>query len=401
MVMRVASANAYDLTIANINSQQVQLSNLQNQLSSGKSINRASDDPAGAALSERLTMSNTEITSQQSALTVQQNSMTEIESTLGSSVSALQQIRTLVVSAGSATLTAANRASIAQQITALRGQLLGYANTVGANGVPVFGGLGSGTTPFTDTPAGVQYTGNTGQRSTTANSIPSTMDGQAVWMNVKTGNGVFQTSLGATNTGTMWTDSGTVTTPASLTGDSYQVTFNVSAATPPATTYNVVDQTTGTTLSTNQPYTDGQTIQFAGMSFTAHGTPATGDTVNLAPSTRTSVFSVVDAAAAAINNASNSNVLTQNISLALSQIDSSISQLTAAQGAAGTLLNQADSISTNQQNLSVQIATDLSTTQDMNMVQGISNFQNQQTSYQAALQSYAQVQKMSLFNYLS
>ena len=62
MVMRVASANAYDLTIANINSQQVQLSNLQNQLSSGKSINRASDDPAGAALSERLTMSNTEIT---------------------------------------------------------------------------------------------------------------------------------------------------------------------------------------------------------------------------------------------------------------------------------------------------------------------------------------------------
>ena len=175
----------------------------------------------------------------------------------------------------------------------------------------------------------------------------------------------------------------------------------MSAATPPATTYNVVDQTTGTTLSTNQPYTDGQTIQFAGMSFTAHGTPATGDTVNLAPSTRTSVFSVVDAAAAAINNASNSNVLTQNISLALSQIDSSISQLTAAQGAAGTLLNQADSISTNQQNLSVQIATDLSTTQDMNMVQGISNFQNQQTSYQAALQSYAQVQKMSLFNYLS
>ena len=401
MVMRIASSNAYDLTIANINAQQVQLANLQNQLSSGKSINQASDDPAGAALAERLTMSTTQITSQQSALTVQQNSMTQIESTLGSSVSALQQIRTLVVSAGDSTLTSANRASIAQQITALRNQLLGYANTVGANGVPVFGGLGSGTTPFTDTPTGVQYNGNSGQRSTTASSIPSTMDGQAVWLNVKTGNGVFQTSLGATNTGTLWTDSGTVTTPGSLTGDSYQVAFNVSAATPPVTTYNVVDQTTGTTVSTNQPYTDGQTIQFAGMSFTAHGTPANGDTVNLAPSTRTSVFSVLDAAAAAINNAPDSNVLTQNISLALSQIDSSISHLTAAQGAAGTLLNQADSISTNQQNLSVQITTDLSTTQDLNMVQGISNFQNQQTSYQAALQSYAQVQKLSLFNYLS
>jgi flagellar hook-associated protein 3 FlgL len=34
------------------------------------------------------------------------------------------------------------------------------------------------------------------------------------------------------------------------------------------------------------------------------------------------------------------------------------------------------------------------------MVKAVSDFQNQQTSYQAALQSYAMVQKMSLFDYL-
>lgn len=400
MVMRIASSNAYDLTIGNINAQQVSLTNLQDHLSSGKAINHASDDPANAALAERMTMSQTQITSQQGALTVQKDSMTQIESTLGDSVSALQEIRRLMVNAGDATMTSTNRASLAQQITALRNQMLGYANTVGTNGVPIFGGLGSSATPFTDSAAGVQYNGNSGQRTTTASSIPSTMDGQAVWLNVKSGNGVFQTSLGATNTGKLWTDPGTVSNPASLTGDSYQVVFNVSATTPPVTTYNVVDQTTATTLSTNLPYTDGQAIQVAGMSFTPHGAPANGDVVNLAPSTRTSVFSVVDAAANAINNAGNSNVLTQNISLALAQIDSSIAQLTAAQGAAGTLLNQADSISTNQENLKVQISGDLSNTQDLNMVQAISAFQNQQTSYQAALQSYAQVQKMSLFNYL-
>jgi flagellar hook-associated protein 3 FlgL len=35
------------------------------------------------------------------------------------------------------------------------------------------------------------------------------------------------------------------------------------------------------------------------------------------------------------------------------------------------------------------------------MIKGVSDFQNQQTGYQAALQAYAQVKKLSLFNYIS
>ena len=35
------------------------------------------------------------------------------------------------------------------------------------------------------------------------------------------------------------------------------------------------------------------------------------------------------------------------------------------------------------------------------MIKGFSDFQNQQTGYKAALQAYASVQKLSLFNYIS
>ena len=35
------------------------------------------------------------------------------------------------------------------------------------------------------------------------------------------------------------------------------------------------------------------------------------------------------------------------------------------------------------------------------MTAAISNFQNRQTGYQAALQSYASVQKLSLFQYIN
>jgi flagellar hook-associated protein 3 FlgL len=34
------------------------------------------------------------------------------------------------------------------------------------------------------------------------------------------------------------------------------------------------------------------------------------------------------------------------------------------------------------------------------MVKGISDFQNQQTGYQVAMQTYAQIQKLSLFDFI-
>jgi flagellar hook-associated protein 3 FlgL len=37
----------------------------------------------------------------------------------------------------------------------------------------------------------------------------------------------------------------------------------------------------------------------------------------------------------------------------------------------------------------------------MDMVKGLSDFQNQQTAYDAALKTYAQVQHLSLFQYVN
>ncbi len=45
--------------------------------------------------------------------------------------------------------------------------------------------------------------------------------------------------------------------------------------------------------------------------------------------------------------------------------------------------------------------TDRSAAEDLDMVKAISDFQNKQTGYEAALKSYAMVQKLSLFQYIS
>ena len=392
--MRLGTANTYDNTMVNLTSRQADLADLQEKLSAGKRVIRASDDPTGAAQAERAMTRLSRIETEQRALSSEKNSMTMAESTLGESVGVLQTLRELVVSAGNGTFNGGNRTTIAQQMAGLRDQLFANANKLDTNGVPLFGGLGSTSAPFTDAAAGVTFNGISGQRASTPVSIPGVMDGEAIWMNVPTGNGVFNLALGGANTGTLFTDVGQVINPSLVTGDNYTVTFTSS------TTYNVVDTTTATTIATAQPYTDGQAIQFAGISFTAHGVPASGDSVQITPSTITDLFKVLDKAIAGINGASSGNTLTQNIALALTQVDTAMGRLQSARSQAGDLLNRADSIDSNQGAKSVQLSADRSRAEDMDMVKGISDFQNQQTGYEAALKTYAQVQRLSLFNYM-
>ena len=124
-----------------------------------------------------------------------------------------------------------------------------------------------------------------------------------------------------------------------------------------------------------------------------------GDTITVGE--RPSIFSVLDDAIKNIGGASNNNAAAQAVSQALGNIDIGMSRVSAVRGQAGDLLNRADNISDNQVKRSIQLEGDRSRAEDLDMIKGISDFQNQQTGYQAALQSYAQVQKLSLFNYIS
>ena len=51
-------------------------------------------------------------------------------------------------------------------------------------------------------------------------------------------------------------------------------------------------------------------------------------------------------------------------------------------------------------NRSVAYETEKSQLEDLDLIKGISDFQNQQVGLQAALKSYAQVQRLSLFEFV-
>nr|WP_060986806.1 flagellar hook-associated protein FlgL [uncultured Acidovorax sp.] len=412
-IYRVGTANMYDNALRNLGARQTSLTTLQENLTSGKRVVRASDDPVSAAQAERALNRLSRIQTEQRALETQRNAIAQAESSLGDAVSLVQNFRELVVNAGSATLTPNDRATIANQLQGLREQLVEVANRKDTNGIPLLGALGSALAPFlgplSSSPDYV-FDGLPGQTASNGVTIPGTVDGDAAFMFDPNRDGVYTASVSAIpNARQLTTTPITPVDKSLITGDNYTITF--SAVGPGATTgtstatYTLTNTTTGISSAavtvpdypTDKPVTISVT-GIPGLTFDIKGNPDNGDTVTLQPSP--SMFSTLDSAINGIRNAPNSNAAIQAVGQALANVDVGLERLHTIRGFAGELLNRADRITGDQDKRSIQLEGDRSRAEDLDMIKGISDFQNQQVGYEAALKSYAQVQKLSLFNFI-
>jgi len=416
--IRSGSANTYDASLRNILLRQADLATMQDKLTSGKKIVQASDDPTGAANAERAMTRISRIAADQRALSAQKDTITQAESTLGDITDALQSFRALVVSAGNGANTSSDRQTIALQLQGLRDQIFAMSNQKDTNGQPLFGALGSASEPFVGpqaTAPDYTFKGLPGTTATTTASIPSALDGNAAFMLTPSSDASY--NITNSNPATQLTASKVTITDSSLVTDSAYQISNILVVAGSATglntvTYDMVETkadgtrvpTTGVTSMGTTDYTISGSdipITLPGLSLTLTGTPnATApDTISVTPNA--SIFSVLDNAIKDIGSASTNTTAAQAVSQALGNIDIGMARVSAVRGQAGDLLNRADSISSNQDQRSIQLQADKSSAEDLDMVSAISQFQTQQTGYSAALQSYAQVQKLSLFNYIS
>ncbi len=402
--MRISTAMMYDASVSAILKADGETLHTQLQLSTGKRILEPADDPLAASEAVGVTARKDLAVQYAGNLSMATSKLELAEAKLGDATGVLQDARTLLIQAGDGSLTNADRASLVTQLQGLYQQLLVTANSADAQGRYLFAGFKDAAPPFSETPAGVTYTGDQGQRLLAVSesmNLAISDNGNSIFERGRTGNGAFSTAAAAGNTGTGFISVGSVYDATQLTGDQYQVVFNVAAGT---TTYDVLDTTLGTTVSAGNAYASGQSIRVDGMDFSVSGQPAAGDTFSAAPSASQSVFTALSNAIAAVATPAPAGTgqaqLTTSLGRAVAELDSSLDRILTVRSAFGATLGGLDTMNASNSATQVTLASRLSVLQDVDVAKAASDLQRQQLVLQAAEHTHAMVAGMSLFNYI-
>jgi flagellar hook-associated protein 3 FlgL len=433
--MRVSTGMIFDLGIASINRQTAALLQLQQQVAEGRRIITPSDDPVAAARALEVTQSKSVVAQFAQNQTNANSALGLEEAQLTSTTDVLARIRELAVQAGNSALSSSDRKAIAFELRSRFDEMVGISNATDGTGQYVFSGFMGSTKPFggtvEDILAGneIGYFGDDGQRRlqvSPSRFLEISDSGNDVFKRIRNGNGYFVTGYATANTGTGIIDAGRITDPAAwnaTTNKNYSINFSVdTSVNPPVTYYDIVDTTTGNSIITDaapvpndfvnmRKYVSGQPILLQGLttnlggSVTIEGDPVAGDSFSLAPSSSQSVFATIGKLIGVLENANLGGSggvakLGNDIGFALTNLDQATENILRARAAIGSRMGEVESLSSVNEDLSLQYQQTLSQLQDLDYAKAISDLTRKQTDLQAAQQAFVRASQLSLFNYL-
>ncbi|BCA40267.1 flagellar hook-associated protein FlgL [Kluyvera ascorbata] len=148
--MRVSTLMMYQQNMRGITDSQSAWLKYGEQMSTGKRVNRASDDPVAASQAVVLSQAQAQNSQFATARTFATQRVSIEESTLSQVTTAIQSAQEKIVNAGNGTLSDDDRASLATELQGIRDQILNLANSTDGNGRYIFAGYKTDTAPFDD-----------------------------------------------------------------------------------------------------------------------------------------------------------------------------------------------------------------------------------------------------------
>lgn len=375
------------------------LSKTQTELSTGKQLQTAADNPTGMAQVNQL---NAELSASEQYVTngnLASGNFTSEQQALTDATNLLQSARDLAVQANNASLSSSQRQDIAAQLTQQLQQLVAVANRTDGNGNYLFGGYASSTRPFAQSGNSVTYSGadQASQVQISADQRISAGDtGSSVFMNIPAGNGTFTAAAAAANTGSASIGPGTVTDPSQWVPDIYTITFTT------PTQYQVTNSAGTVVTQGTYDSTNGGTVAFDGIQLTLSGAPAAGDRFTVAPAGKASAFATLSDLIGTLSDPTlSSGQLATRIGQTLEQIDGAISNLGEVQASVGARMNAVSAAQTTAQSEQTNYQSSISKIADTDYAAATTRLSTEELALQAAQESYASISKLSLFNYVS
>ena len=401
--MRLSTAGMHRHSIDAILDQQFKLAKTQEQISTGRKFNTASEDPIGATRAAAFDRTLADLTQFGRNSDIIENRLNYEEQTLAELTLVLQRARELGLQGANSTVGPDERRMIANEIRQNLQALLELANRDDGNGEFLFSGTSTATRPFAQGPAGVSYQGDDTVRQIRVSNTQSLADGHSgvdVFMNIAERNGTFRTSIGAANTGGGSVTVGSVTDLSAWVPGNYTLQFTTT------TDWQVVDDATPTpnVVATGAGFTPGQTISFNGISFAVNGQPDANDTFDIQPAQRLDVFAMVEDLASALTLPTalpgDAAVSANRIGAAIANMDRALERTVSVRSEVGTRLNAVDQAKGLRESEAIDLQSLLSDLRDTDYAQAISQLNQQYAGLQAAQAAYTRVSQMSLFDFL-
>jgi flagellar hook-associated protein 3 FlgL len=408
--MRISTGQLYDRSIRAVLDNQDDLSDVQQQLSTGKKLLRPSDDPVGSAQVIRLTEEIDLIAQYNKNNNLLTNSVEQEETILGNVTDNIQRARQLMIQAGNGILDVDDRKAIAIEIGQIRDQIFDAMNSQSANGEYIFAGYQSATPAFSYTAgaSGNKYAfeGDEGLneiRISNTFSLAMNNSGQTVFEDVyarldsqiTSSSGVASASTRISTQNEFDQFHSQNYDPVVAANNEFQISISA------ADQVTITNVGTGAVVGT-QPFISGEPFEFKGQEFTIEG--VVGDTVNYAlqkPEKKNIAETLNDF----YNSLNDENISDQDYAQAISDaligVDNSLTSIADSISLLGGKLNVAQSVFASNLDLEISNKTARANIEEVDYAEAVSELSKQEAALQAAQATFAKVTGLSLFDYIS
>ncbi|OEY67365.1 flagellar hook-associated protein FlgL [Marinobacter sp. X15-166B] len=294
-MIRISSHQVFSGGINRLQELNVDINKTSEQISTGKRVNRPSDDPVAAARILKLNQEMGRIDQYQRNADLANNRLSQEEGALGSMVDVVQRVRELTVQAGNGSLSPDDRKAIAAELKERLGQLSALANTRDASGEYIFSGFQGNTPAFGQNISGDWvYQGDEGQRMLEIDDgvkVAISDNGKDVFVNVPAANPDFFAEAGASNQSGARISTGMVLDQALFNAvypDDIVITINAGAD-----AFSAALRSDPATPIAGGAYQSGEPIRVAGTQVEITGAAA-GDTFTLKTSDKQSIFTSIE-----------------------------------------------------------------------------------------------------------
>ena len=401
--MRVSTAQFYFQNSQQMSQKQTNLNEQTAYLSSGKKVISAKDDAIayGTLVGYKNDLVNLEKYQRNITQAENRNSLQDV--TFSGATDILNELKDLMLQANNGAYSDGDLKAIAQQASNSLQQMLDLANSKDETGNYLFSGFQVNTEPFAVQPDNtVIYMGDNGNRELQIAKnimVNTNFTGIEAFENVANSRGDFSTTYNV-NTSGIFVNSAVISDRSSYDPIAMPPNYNFDFT---SATDLTVNDANGVTVFSTTSYTPGQTISFNGVDIKLSGNPLPGDNFDLAPQENISVFENIKQAIDWLNVGSTTASSTQQQAKyndILSQLNNSIDYVSSQRAESGIRLQLIDRQKNNNLDTELYLNSSRSDLEDLDFAKAISEFEQSRTALQAAQQTFSQVQKLTLFNYI-